>query len=484
MSRSVTLRKIAHALSSPSRFKHAVAVVLLPRLRRLFILLLPDNLAQRLAQIEADQAEARFNLLKLEARTHLVRVGRMESAQRDAEPAQCAILVDVRITQIAMRERGIPRYAAALALALPKHLPGADISYLVDPDMPMPDALDALKKLGRIVEGPAAIPKLPRLTHYLQTCVFELHKNADELFPLELAHFRPRLSAVVYDVIPWLYPQQYLSDPYLARRYDYQLNLLPYLDRLFAISESAREDVIRAAHLEAGRVQNIYGGIDDGRWDNLGAAAPQPLDSPLGSPLAIVNDAGQALEVRRPYWLYVGGADFRKNVAGLIRAYARMYHELSDAPALVIACSLSVPQQKEYLGLAESLGLTPQRDVVVTGYISDATLAHCYRNAFATVFPSLYEGLGLPVLESYHFGVPAIASNCSSLKEITDPACQFDPSDEADIARAMLDLHRHPDLRAQSLAFGSHILTQCNWQQAAGKVADYLRNHGVGCAAG
>jgi len=389
----------------------------------------------------------------------------------------CSVLLDMRITQIAMRERGIPRYASALGLALPEQMPGAQIAYLIDPTAPLPDAIEALRQKGRIVEGSTQINSLPRLTHYLQTCVFELHKNADELFPAELARFKPRLSAIVYDVIPWLYPEHYLTDPYIARRYQYQLGLLGCLDRLFAISESAREDVIRVAQLEPGRVQNIYGGIDQTRWTQTGQL---PVTD---GPLEIVNDEGKRFSVNRPYWLYVGGADFRKNNSGLVRAFARLKAELSKQDAvpvtLVVACALSVLQRDELLRLGKAHGLQPGRDLVITGYISDTLLAHLYRHAFATVFPSHYEGLGLPVLESYHFGVPALASNNSSLREITHPACQFDSNSVTDIADAMLRMHRQPQLRAQSLEFGREVLVQCSWPQAAFKVAQYMNTRSL-----
>jgi glycosyltransferase involved in cell wall biosynthesis len=385
--------------------------------------------------------------------------------------------MDMRITQISMRERGIPRYATALALALPEYLKGADIAYLVDPAQPMPDALAALQARGRIVQGAAEIGALGHVSHYLQSCIFELHKDADELFPVELGRFRPHISAIVYDVIPWLFPKQYLTDPYLARRYAYQLSLLPSVNHLFAISNCARDDVARAANLPLSSVTNIYGGIDESRWAAPQTAAANASNASNGATLEINNEQGERFVLRQPYWLYVGGGDFRKNVQGLVRAFARVLAEQPHAPerpALVIACNLHAEQRKEIAALAASLHVEPGVDIIITGFVSDATLATCYRNAFATVFPSLYEGLGLPVLESYHFGVPALASNVSSLTEVTPVSCQFDPASEDSIAQAMLRMHNTPQLRAESLAFGREIMAECNWQQAASKLAAQL----------
>ena len=425
--------------------------------------------------VSASNPDIELRLLKLEAALHLSRVRCADTVTKPTADAQRRlVLMDMRITQISMRERGIPRYATALALALPEHLKGADIAYLVDPGQAMPDALAALQARGRIVQGAAEIGALGHVSHYLQSCIFELHKDADELFPVELGRFRPHISAIVYDVIPWLFPKQYLSDPYLARRYAYQLSLLPSVNHLFAISNCAREDVARAANLPLSSVTNIYGGIDESRW-----AAPQTAVANAANEAALeINNAqGERFVLRQPYWLYVGGGDFRKNVQGLVRAFSRVLAELPHAPerpALVIACNLQAEQRKEIAALAASLQVEPGVDIIITGFVSDATLATCYRNAFATVFPSLYEGLGLPVLESYHFGVPALASNVSSLTEVTPVSCQFDPASDASIAQAMLRMYNTPQLRAESLAFGQEIMLECNWQQAASKLAAQL----------
>ena len=423
--------------------------------------------------VSASNPDIELRLLKLEGALHLARVSCAETATKPTADVvqRRLVLMDVRITQISMRERGIPRYATALALALPEHLTGADIAYLVDPEQPMPDALAALQARGRIVQGTDEIGALGHVSHYLQSCIFELHKDANELFPAELGRFRPHISAIVYDVIPWLFPKQYLSDPYLARRYSYQLSLLPLVNHLFAISNCAREDVARAANLPLSSITNIYGGIDESRWN-----APQ-TGAANGVTLQINNEQGECFVLRQPYWLYVGGGDFRKNLQGLVRAFALVLAELPHAPnrpSLLIACNLNSEQRKEIATLASSLHVEPGLDIIVTGFVSDAVLATCYRNAFATVFPSFYEGLGLPVLESYYFGVPALASNVSSLTEVTPASCQFDPSSEVSIAQAMLLMHKTPQMRAESLAFGRKVMLECNWQHAASKLADQL----------
>ena len=128
--------------------------------------------------VSASDPDIELRLLKLEGALHLARVSGAQTATKPTAAAQRRlVLMDMRITQISMRERGIPRYATALALALPEHLAGADIAYLVDPAQPMPDALAALQARGRIVQGAAEIGTLGHVSHYLQSCIFELHKD-------------------------------------------------------------------------------------------------------------------------------------------------------------------------------------------------------------------------------------------------------------------------------------------------------------------
>jgi glycosyltransferase involved in cell wall biosynthesis len=379
------------------------------------------------------------------------------------------LLIDLRITQIAQRERGIVRYTTALALALAQKRPRGTVAFLIDPEGPPPDAFEAFRTHGAIVEGTGAIGKLPHVSHYLQTCFFELSKTAEELFPTELWRFRPRISTVVYDVIPWIFPQHYLENPAVLERYRALLRLNELVDHHFAISERTRQDMIAITGTPGARVTTVYGGVDEARW------APFRDDPMPNGPLTIANSEGDRFVLDRPYWLYVGGGDFRKNIPGLVEAFARLLAGVpGPRPMLVIACSLSAEVRAGVAEQAAALGLVVGEDLVMTGFVDDPTLARCYRRAFATVFPSLYEGLGLPVLESYYFGVPAIASGTTSLAEITAPECRFDPTSAQDIARAMRDLHADPARRAASVAHGRAVLGFCDWHRVADVVGAYM----------
>lgn len=428
-------------------------------------------------------AEMALRLEKLEAIAHFQRlrgyVGTGSARIDETAPRPVSLLIDMRITQSDQRERGISRYATALALTLPGLLPPGSVSYLINPELAPPTEIEAMRRLGRIVEGADQIAELESVTHFLQTCLFDLMKSVDELFPTQLARHRPQLSAILYDLIPWLFREQYLGIDWVFQRYAFHFANLPQLDKLYAISECARQDALTAAHLPADRVQTIFGGIDETRWIGQSAIASSPIaSSPIASSgdgeVVVENRDGERSALRAPYWLYVGGDDFRKNVEGAIEAFAQVKHALSPdiRPMLAIACSIPKERREFLIEFAQARGLAPGEDLVITGYISDADLAACYRGAFATVFPSLYEGLGLPILESYHFGVPALAGDNSSLRELTHPDCRFDSGRPDDIARAMIACHRDPAVSASSLAYGREMLQKYNWRNAATAIAD------------
>jgi len=378
------------------------------------------------------------------------------------------LLFDIRITQIERRERGISRYTASLALALGTKLPGR-VHFLIDPKLPLPDQIADIRACGHIVNGVELISSLPSVSHFLQGCIFNLSNTAEDLFPIQLSRFQAKFWAISYDLVPLIYPDEYLSDTFASMRYGTLVKALPFMDKHLAISQTSGSDLTRLVGIPPNQVSVIMGGIDTHRW---------PLDhGRISAPFSITNGAGETFHITAPFWLYVGGNDFRKNLKGLIEAFALLLKaSVSPSPQLVIACHIPTDVREELYAGAALLDLKAGRDLVITGWIDDSTLSLCYRAAFATVFPSLYEGLGLPVLESYFFGTPALASNSSSLQEITAPECQFDPTNPQSIANAMLRLHQDPALAERSLAWGKDMLELCDWAAIGKRVAQLLHD--------
>jgi len=346
------------------------------------------------------------------------------------------------------------------------------ISCLIDPRVEPPLMLGELARRTQIVEGVGQIRATSQpISHFLQSGLFDQGKPVQELFPEELGSHRPYLGAIVYDLIPWLFPDAYLSDATIDRQYRRVIPAISRLDRLFAISESVRRDVIAIAGVEPRRVVTIHGGLDDGRW-----AAPPEDRAPItpADPLKIRNGEGETFTLPAPFWLYVGGDDFRKNLPRLIEAFALLKGQGPlDAP-LVVACAMGLERRRELLALARELGLDPGLDVVLTGFVTDEVLRDLFAACLASIFPSLYEGLGLPVVESYASGKAVLASDTSSFRELVPERCRFDPYDAASIADAIRRFYDDPSIAEESLAFAPLAIAMSRWDGAARKIGDWL----------
>ena len=155
----------------------------------------------------------------------------------------------------------------------------------------------------------------------------------------------------------------------------------------------------------------------------------------------------------------------------MIAAFAELKQDpASSIPVLVVLCNLHPARHKELEALARQHGLKPGQNLIFTGQVDDEDMMEYYRRSFAVVFPSLYEGLGLPILEAYFFDTPVLAGDNSSLREITPPECRFNAEDPNDISRAMLRFETEPELRSLSLEFGAKIIKEFDWPRVAAKV--------------
>ncbi len=375
---------------------------------------------------------------------------------------QRLILVDVRPCQMD-RERGIPVYAQSLLQELPKFMSDARFLLWHDPKLPPPIQAEALKSAIGPFHSANALIALDSSVHITDLLTVNLFQKQDDslemhLFPNWLRAHQPRRLGIVYDLIPGLFRDRYLKDPVIMRRYQEGLRCLRRWDQLFAISESARQDAIHHAAVDPSRIHTILGGLDPSKAEAIRTG---------GSPWL-----GEALP--ETYAVYVAGDDWRKNMAGAIQSFAIYRSQGGRLQALLLVCSLSNSRRLDYLRMAREAGLPPG-SVILTGKVSDAELVSLVKGATVSVFPSFYEGLGLPVIESYACGTPVLASNRSSLPELVPPSCLFEPDDPSQLAEAMLVFDRNPGLREESLNRGAEVLTTFTWPHAAQLMAQALQ---------
>jgi len=254
---------------------------------------------------------------------------------------------------------------------------------------------------------------------------FDIYHALDNLsLPLFWPKGRTRYVLTIHDLIPLLFPESVTKQ----HRYYFRAairRLVELADAIIVDSNQTKARIRERFPLSVEKVAVIHPGVDSRRFAPIVDAV---VEHRLRERYRLGND---------PYLLYVGNIEPRKNLAVMISAYADMLKspQVKSAPRLIIA-GANGGLCDEVLALPCRLGLASR--VKFIGVVADQDLPSLYANAAIFLFPSLYEGFGLPVLEAMASGTPVITSNISSLSEIAgDAALLVDPSDPRELAQAM-----------------------------------------------
>lgn len=231
---------------------------------------------------------------------------------------------------------------------------------------------------------------------------------------------------VVYDMTFITHAQHHTEENIRLCRGNFERAVLSEA-HFCAISRSSKDDLVRHYNVDPDRVTVTYCGVDEREFHPRSAAEVEAVRAKHG--------------LRGDFYLFVGSLEPRKNVRSAIEALARM----PAGGPLVIAGAKGWSNSE----LHELIGAAGAR-VKLLGYVDQADLPALYTAALATVYPSLYEGFGYPVVESMACGTPVITSDNSSLTEIAKDASLLlaDPLDPAEIARAMERIRDDARLRA------------------------------------
>lgn len=258
----------------------------------------------------------------------------------------------------------------------------------------------------------------------------------------------------LYDLIPYQYPKDYLPNVLVRDWYVRKLQCMKNADMLLAISESSRQESIDILSQPPDRVVNISSAIGDHfRVSPCSAERTLELQTKFG--------------LRHEYILYTGGIDWRKNIEGLIAAYALLPHVLRDGLQLAVVCSIDLSSRERLQALAKASGLAAH-ELVLTGFVTEEELVDLYNMAKLFVFPSLHEGFGLPALEAMACGIPTLVSNTSSLPEVVNRVdMQFDPSDPRAISQAIIDTLDNPQRMADLREHGLQQAKMFSWEHTA-----------------
>jgi glycosyltransferase involved in cell wall biosynthesis len=238
--------------------------------------------------------------------------------------------------------------------------------------------------------------------------------------------------ATLYDIIPYVFKERYLKDKIFFNEYMSMINNLKKCDKILAISQSAKDDIIKHFQIESDKINVIYAGADnDYKKININSTEAEDLK--------------YMYNIKDNFIMCTGGDDERKNIADLIVAYSHMPKRLIDNYQLVVACKLSPASVARYYDIAQKHSVRDQ--VILTNFVPLEHLIMLYNLAHVVAFPSQYEGFGLPVIESMACGTPVLTSNNSSLGEIAEGAAVLvDPFDIKHITRGLVEILERSDL--------------------------------------
>jgi len=209
--------------------------------------------------------------------------------------------------------------------------------------------------------------------------------------------------------------------------------------KIIAISEATKRDVVEIVGINNSKIRVLYLGVDN-----------VLINTSLGKNLSEI-----------PYFLFVGHPEPRRGIEYLIEAFD-LFLKKNPAYKLII-----VGKDNEYrnnlIKKVRSLGI--EEKVFFTGFISSEKLSSLYLHAEAFIYPSLYEGFGLTILEAMAHGCPVITTNISSLPEVAnDAAITILPSNVEDLLNAMLNIRNDPSLRSKMVAKGYENIKRFRWE--------------------
>lgn len=274
---------------------------------------------------------------------------------------------------------------------------------------------------GRSLE--ITVPQPPQVMHWTYPLPVRV-KGAKNIYTL-------------HDLVPLRLPHTTLDK---KRRYLSLMRLLAReADHLVTVSEASRRDIMELLGVPENRVTNTY----------QAAEVPAELLSPQGVEIGKAIEQAFGLH-SGAYYLFFGAVEPKKNVARLIQGFLA-----AQTDARLVIVGKKAWKYKKQLALLEMITETGGQQIIHLDYMPYAMLVSLIRGAKGVLFPSLYEGFGLPVLEAFQVGTPVLTSNTASLPEVAgDAALAVDPYDPGAIAEGIRRLDREAKLRADLVRKG------------------------------
>lgn len=261
----------------------------------------------------------------------------------------------------------------------------------------------------------------------------------------EVGQYRCPVVITVWDMIHELFPELYPNGEFVARK----RRAIEAADAILCISENTKQDLLSRYPVDEAKVLVTY----------------------LAANLASTPVTGEQPAPSRPYFLYVGARTGYKNFHGLLSAFA----VAATITPEIILCVVGPRFTNDEVRLIDEWGLSGK--VENFGAVSDAQLATLYQRSLALVYPSLYEGFGIPPLEAMQCGTLVIAANRSSIPEVVgDAGVLFDPDGPEALTDILVHVARNPGERQSFIERGYSRVRKFTWDKTVRDTVQVYRN--------
>lgn len=285
-----------------------------------------------------------------------------------------------------------------------------------------------------------------------------------------------------------VYLTQYITPFFVSRKtkiitiiHDISFNFFPqfirktdlfFLKILIPLSIRRADKILGVSEFTKDEIVNFYK-VDATKVDFFHNAASEDFNREISS--SELEEVRNKYNLPEKYILYLGTMQPRKNIPNLIMAYAKIKDRLSDTSLVVVGNKNAHNFDKR---IDEQIGkLKLENNVLFPGFIDEQDKAAVFRLAHVFVFPSLYEGFGIPVLEAFLAGTPVLASDIESLREVAEKSALFaDASDVDKFSKSLYDISIENNLRNSLVGKGFKRADFFSWQKTAQKVISIIQS--------
>jgi glycosyltransferase involved in cell wall biosynthesis len=225
--------------------------------------------------------------------------------------------------------------------------------------------------------------------------------------------------------------------------------------KIIAVSENTKKDLIKLYKVSENKIEVVHEGINQHQNSNIKAQV-----------------GNTKCEIKKPYLLFIGRLEERKNIVGIIRTFEILKGQYKIPHELVLAGNFGYGKEKI---IEEIKNINYANDILIPGYVNEEEKWKLLKNADVFLFPTFYEGFGLPILEAQSIGVPVVASNNSSIPEVADnSALLINPKNPFEIAEAAYILISDYNFRNDMINKGYENVKRFSWEKCAEEIANTL----------